>query len=276
MFTTEFNNNCIILKNIKNFDLRETFDCGQAFRWEEDENGKWSAVVKGKYITVEKKNSDIIMHGINEAEFNSFFKGYFDLDRNYENIINKLSENEILKKAALNGSGIRILNQEPWETLCSFIISQNNNIPRIKGIISRLCSAFGEKCEGGNSFPDACTLADLSEDDLAPLRSGFRAKYIIDAAKKVTSGAVILEDLKKMSLENARTELMKIKGVGPKVADCTLLFGLGHIDAFPQDVWIKRAMKELFNSELPECANQYAGIAQQYIFYYMRNQQASK
>ena len=276
MFNTEFKNDCITLKNIKNFDLRETFDCGQAFRWEENENGSWSAVVKGKYITVEKKNSDIIMQGISETEFNSFFKSYFDLDRDYESIINKLSENEILKKAALNGLGIRILNQEPWETLCSFIISQNNNIPRIKGIISRLCSAFGEKCEGGYSFPDACALADLSEDDLAPLRSGFRAKYIIDAAKKVTSGAVILEDLKKMSLENARTELMKIKGVGPKVADCTLLFGLGHIDAFPQDVWIKRAMKELFNSELPECARQYAGIAQQYIFYYMRNQQAIK
>lgn len=276
MFHTEFKNDCITLKNIKNFDLRETFDCGQAFRWEENENGSWSAVVKGKYITVEKKNSDIIMQGISETEFNSFFKSYFDLDRDYESIINKLSENEILKKAALNGLGIRILNQEPWETLCSFIISQNNNIPRIKGIISRLCSAFGEKCEGGYSFPDARTLADLTEEDLAPLRSGFRAKYIIDAAKKVSSGELELENLKEMSLDSARAELMKIKGVGPKVADCTLLFGLGHIDAFPQDVWIKRAMKELFNSELPECARQYAGIAQQYIFYYMRNQQAPK
>ena len=161
-------------------------------------------------------------------------------------------------------------DQPPWETLCSFIISQNNNIKRIKGIIGRLCETYGEKIEGGYTFPAAQTLAKLEVEDLAPLRSGFRAKYIIDAARRVASGEVDLFALQNMPYEDAKNELLKIKGVGPKVADCALLFSHRHIEALPKDVWIKRALQVLFGGELPEVAVPYAGIVQQYIFFYAR------
>ena len=192
------------------------------------------------------------------------------MDRNYSEIIEKISTNEVLKNASEYGKGIRVLNQPPWETLCSFIISQNNNIKRIKGIISRLCETYGEKIEGGYTFPTAEKLASLSPEDLAPLRAGFRAKYIIDAAKKVANGEVNLLSLKDLPYGEAQAELLKIKGVGPKVADCALLFSHRHIDAFPKDVWIKRALTVLFGGDLPKEAVPYAGIVQQYIFFYAR------
>ena len=166
--------------------------------------------------------------------------------------------------------GIRILKQEPWETVCSFIISQNNNIPRIKGIIERLCENFGEKIEGGFAFPSAEKIAALSLEELAVIRSGFRAKYILDAARKFASGEISSERLEQLSTDEARSQLMKIYGVGEKVADCVLLFAFARIDAFPKDVWIKRAMEKLFSGDLPECAVPYAGIVQQYIFHFAR------
>ena len=175
-----------------------------------------------------------------------------------------------MKSASEYGKGIRVLNQEPWETLCSFIISQNNNIKRIKGIIARLCENFGNETENGYTFPAPEKLACLTPEDLSELRAGFRAKYIIDAAQKVTSGEVDLKKLRNLSTDEARAELMKIKGVGPKVADCALLFSHKHISAFPKDVWIKRAMQVLFRGDLPEIAKPYAGIVQQYIFFYAR------
>ncbi len=260
----------IVIKKPSCFSLEQTLDCGQAFRWEKDQNGVWSGIARGKQIRLFESDGDIIVLDSSQEDFSSIWADYFDLSRDYEGIIADLSQNEILRSAAAFGSGIRILNQEPWEALCSFIISQNNNIPRIKGIIKRLCENFGEKVAGGYCFPSADTLAPLSPEDLSELRSGFRAKYIIDAARRVASGEIDLEALKSMHFENAQSELLKIKGVGPKVADCALLFGLGHIEAFPKDVWIKRALSELFGGELPDCAKQYAGIAQQYIFYYIR------
>lgn len=271
MAEIDYKKDKVILKNVKNFDLKQTFDCGQAFRWEYFENQKtWGAVVHNRYIEVSKSGEDVIIEGIGKELFDGFFKHYFDLERDYSSIIEEISDNPILKKAASFGSGIRILNQEPWEALCSFIISQNNNIPRIKGIISRLCENFGEKCEKGFSFPAPEKLADLKPEDLSELRAGFRAGYIIDAARKIASGEIDLESLKQKDTDSARAELMKIKGVGPKVADCTLLFGLSHFEAFPRDVWIKRALNDLFKGEIPENAKRYGGIVQQYIFYYYR------
>ena len=261
----------IILYDLKNFNLRETLDCGQAFRWTENEDGSWQGVAFGKYLRLSADDEKIIFHDTTEKDFLDIWKNYFDLDRNYGEIITAISENQVLKTASGFAGGIRILRQDPWEALCSFIISQNNNIPRIKGIVERLCKAFGEKiAEGLYSFPSAERVADLSLEDLAPLRSGFRAKYILDAARKVASGEVDLNAIRTEQTDLARNELMKIYGVGEKVADCTLLFGLSHIDAFPKDVWIKRAMVKLFDGELPLCALPYAGIAQQYIFHYAR------
>lgn len=265
-----FENGNVIIKNAVNFDLAQTLDCGQAFRFRENEDGSWTGIAYKKEITLKKDNEDIILIGTTKEDFLNIWQSYFDLERNYAEIIATVSQNEIIKTAAEYGNGIRILRQEPWEALCSFIISQNNNIPRIKGIIERLCEGFGEKVGNGYSFPDAKTVSKLSLEDLAPLRSGFRAKYILDAAKKVASGEINLIEIANDDYITAGEKLMKISGVGPKVSDCALLFGFGKIEAFPRDVWIKRAMDKLFGGELPECALSYAGIVQQYIFYYAR------
>ncbi len=266
-----FEKDKIRIKNISNFDLAQTLDCGQAFRWKKDENGIWSGIAYGRYIELYSDGKDIVILGSSEDDFKNFWFDYFDLARDYGEIIKQFSTDETLYTAAKASSGIRILRQEPFEALCSFIISQNNNIPRIKGIISRLCENFGEKASHGYCFPSAQTLSALTPEDLAPIRSGFRAKYIIDAAQKVTSGEIDLKKLKTLSYDQAQSALLKIKGVGPKVADCALLYGLGHIEAFPKDVWIKRALSEYFGGEIPECAKGNAGIAQQYIFYYIRS-----
>ncbi len=266
-----FENNKIIIKNAANFDLEQTLDCGQAFRWQRDENGVWSGIAFDRCIKLYKSENDIVILNSNKEDFYSVWFNYFDLERDYNAIIKEISINKTVANAAKFGGGIRILNQDGWEALCSFIISQNNNIPRIKGIIERLCQNFGTKTEGGYTFPSADTLAHLNAEDLAPLRCGFRAKYIIDAAQKVSNGAINFELLKKQEYFDARKTLMTIKGVGPKVADCVLLYGLGHFEAFPRDVWINRALDQLFNGELPPCTEKYGGIIQQYIFYYIRN-----
>lgn len=272
MYKIIFENNNIYIKGIEEFDLPHTLDCGQAFRWKCNENGLWSGVAGDKFLSLEKTNDGtVVLYNTTIDDFENFWKDYFDLERDYQKIRQILSQNETLKAAADYSYGIRILNQEPFETLCSFIISQNNNISRIKGIIERLCENFGEHKNGYNTFPSAEKMATLTVDDLAPLRSGFRAKYLIDAAKKVANGEVDLYHLRYFTLDAARAELMKIKGVGPKVADCALLFSHHHDRAFPKDVWINRALDTLFGGELPEIAQDYAGIAQQYIFFYARD-----
>ncbi len=271
MFKFEAKNNNIYVYGIENFDLAHTLDCGQAFRWAEKENGIWYGVAFNKYLELEKLNDGtIIFYNTTENDFNDIWCDYFDFNRDYNEIILKISGNEVLKTASEFGKGIRVLNQEPWETLCSFIISQNNNIKRIKGIISRLCENFGENMGNYYTFPTSQKIASLSLEELDILRSGFRAKYIYDAAQKIAKSEINLENLKTLSVDDARKELMKIKGVGPKVADCALLFSHKHIEAFPKDVWIKRAMQVLFDGDLPTEAIPYAGIVQQYIFFYAR------
>lgn len=264
-------NGDLIISEIENFALADTLDCGQAFRWEECSNGLWQGVAFGRYLKLGITDKGIILYNQTIEDYENVWKSYFDFERDYKGIIKILSADETLKKACGFASGIRILRQDAWETLCSFIISQNNNIPRIKGIINRLCESFGDELENGFfSFPSAERIAKLSLEDLAPLRSGFRAKYILDAAKRVASGEIDLLKISKYDTDLARGELMKIYGVGAKVADCVLLFGMGHIDALPKDVWIKRVLETLYGGELPEYAREYAGIAQQYLFHYAR------
>ncbi|MBO5909643.1 MAG: DNA-3-methyladenine glycosylase 2 family protein [Clostridia bacterium] len=271
MKIVETNGN-INIYELNNFTLSQTLDCGQAFRWQMINENLWHGAARGKYLKIGCDNGVVTLYDTSLDDFQNIWRDYFDLDRDYAGIITSISKNEILKKASSFAEGIRILNQDPWEALCSFIISQNNNIPRIKGIIERLCNSFGEKINDSFfSFPTADKIAFLTLEDLAPLRSGFRAKYILDAAKKVASGELELEPLKSINIDLARAELMKIYGVGAKVADCALLFGLGHMDAFPKDVWIKKAIKKLFDGELPKEALSYAGIVQQYIFHYARS-----
>ncbi|HOO25451.1 MAG TPA: DNA glycosylase [Clostridiales bacterium] len=258
--------------NLKCFDLGLTLDCGQAFRWRQVDQNCWRGVAFGKALTVCQNSDTLILNDTNREDFESIWRTYFDLDRDYEALCKSFSQDENLKAAVEAYPGIRLLRQEPWEALCSFIISQNNNIPRIKGIIDRLCANFGEHLgENDYSFPSPQSLASLSVEDLAPLRAGFRAKYIIDAAQKVASGEVALENLKDADSDLARQELMKIKGVGPKVADCALLYGLGHIDIFPVDVWVKRILQEDYPQGFPKAANGARGIAQQYLFHWKRS-----
>ena len=270
MFSFSCQNNEIIIENIDNFDLKKTFECGQCFRWNENGEGVWKSVVAGKEISIKNDGERLILYPCNENDFNTFWRNYFDLDRDYSKINDLLCQDEILSKAVAYGNGIRILNQDPWETLCSFIISQNNNIPRIKGIVERLCENFGEKIGTNYSFPSAKTIAKLNIDDLNIIRCGFRAKYIIDAAKKVTDGSINFDELKLLNENTAREQLMAIYGVGEKVADCTLLFGLSHINVCPKDVWIKRALQVFYDGNFPECALSFQGIAQQYLFYFAR------
>lgn len=252
-------------------DIAKTLDCGQAFRFSESD-GVWRGVAMGRALSLTQEGNKITLFDVNEEEFNSLWRGYFDLDRDYEMIKNSVSSNEILKKATDFSDGIHILRQEPWEAVCSFIISANNNIPRIKGIISRLCENFGFKiADGLFTFPSAERIAALTLDDLAVIKSGFRAKYILDAAQKFSRNEIDVEALYTLPIDEARNKLMTIKGIGPKVADCALLFGWGRVECFPVDVWIRRAMDHFFGENgLPSEAVEYAGIVQQYLFYWAR------
>lgn len=263
--------NGILYKSVSDFDLAQTLDCGQSFRWEEQENGDFKGVAFDREVVVRLDGGDFYIFG-GKKEDSDLWSSYFDLDFDYGVIKDELSDlSPVLKSAAEYAPGIRILKQDSWEALCSFIISQNNNIPRIKGIIKRLCESFGDKtADGGYTFPGAQRLSQLTVEDLAPLRSGFRAKYLIDAAQKVAAGEVNLDDVKSMPINEARQSLMKIKGVGPKVAECALLYGMHRLECFPMDVWMKRAMAVLLPEFTIEDLGQYAGIAQQYIFHYSR------
>lgn len=269
---TKTDKNTIIFQNIDTLSVPLTLDCGQAFRWSENSHGIWHGVAFGKTVDISQKENSLIISGdICEGD-EKIWANYFDLGRDYSSICENLKNDSHLKTAIESYPGIRILRQDSWEALCSFIISQNNNIPRIKGIIERLCTHFGEDLGNGDfSFPSAEKLASLTVEDLAPLRSGFRAKYIIDAAQKVANGEVDLEKLSHCDIDEAREELIKIKGVGAKVAECTLLYGCGRVDAFPVDVWVRRIMQELYPEGLPECTKDVEGIAQQYLFHWRRN-----
>lgn len=268
----QLDNNTIRITDVSDLELAQTLDCGQSFRWKMNENGSFSGVAYEKSVTVSLDGSDMYIENATVQDFEKIWYNYFDFSLDYGKIRREISTiHPVLKEAAKYAPGIRILRQEPFEALCTFIISQNNNIKRIKGIVSRLCEYFGKQlADGEYAFPSANVLAGLSPDDLAPLRAGFRNRYIIDAAQKVADGSVNLDACFTLDYDNARAELMKIVGVGKKVADCTLLFGMHRIEAFPIDVWMKRAMEKLFPDMSGKDFGQYAGIAQQYIFHYSR------
>ena len=263
--------NFIVIPDVRDLDLEQTLDCGQSFRWEKQNDGSFSGVAFGKYVNISLDGTDMVIKNA-APEDEKIWREYFDLELDYGKIRGDISKlHPVLEEAARYAPGIRILRQEPYEALCTFIISQNNNIKRIKGIVARLCESFGDEIdEGVYTFPTAERLAELTPDDLAPLRAGFRNRYIIDSAKKVASGEVDLELCKTADYDTARAELMKITGVGVKVADCTLLFGMHRVEAFPVDVWMKRAMEKLFPGMTANDFGEYAGIAQQYIFHYSR------
>lgn len=266
-----FTDNGIILEDVKCFNPDLTLDCGQAFRWEKQTDGSWSGVVKGAFLNISKKNNTLILKNTSKEDFENIWLDYFDFNRDYEEICSRLKQDSLLSPTVDEYYGIRILNQDCWEALCSFVISQQNNIKRIKGIIKRLCQTYGDEVyDGFYSFPSAERLSTLTVGDFEKLGTGYRAKYLERLSKDVADGKIDFEKIKALPLDEARKELLDIYGVGVKVANCALLFGFGFYDAFPVDVWMKRVM-EYYPDGLPECFKGIEGIAQQYLFHWARN-----
>ncbi len=265
------------IENCGNFSVYKTFDCGQAFRFDPDggEN-RFSGIAFGKKVTFSQISDGIIeIENSTAEEFEHVWRKYLSLDMDYElcdkTILDAMpTDADRAKMSAMidSGRGIRILRQDPFEALISFIISQNNNIPRIKKIISALCEKYGEN----GAFPTAKALLDAGEDGIFALKTGFRAGYIYDACRKIESGEVVLDEISACDDYEKCTEILcRIKGVGPKVSSCVLLFGFNKTEAFPIDVWMKRSLATHFPRGFdPNPLGKYAGIAQQYMFYHER------
>lgn len=278
----------LVIKDIKDFNLDHIFDCGQCFRWNKEEDGSYTGVAFGNVANVNYSSGDVIIISPFVAE--SAWRSYLDLERDYGRIKEALSSDNIMKEAIAVSQGIRILNQDKWETLISFIISQNNNITRIKGCVEMLCRSFGRSLGkfGGREFFDFPGVDRLSKIGLAELdvcRLGYRAKYIAETARLVErDGGTKLSLGGSEPIERAREYLLGLPGVGPKVADCIMLFSMNKAEAFPIDVWVARVMSELYGFDEEDYEGMqkfaaerfapYGGIAQQYLFHYIRHRGA--
>ena len=279
------------LRNVKSFELRDIFECGQCFRWNKQEDGSYTGVFKNNVLNVKKNKDEIIFEGICENEIQQTAENYFDLNRNYEKIKEQLSKiDQNMKKSIEYGNGIRILNQDLWETIISFIISANNNIPRIKGIIERLSEKYGDEIKyKGNkyyTFPTQEQLKNVTVEEYRKLGLGFRDIRLYETTKMILNKQVDIENMKNNpNTIEVREELLKLSGVGPKVADCILLFSdLKRFEVFPIDVWVRRVMNDLYiknedetkvnKKQIEKIANEkfgdLAGLAQQYLFYWRR------
>ncbi len=279
------------IKNIDSFELADIFDCGQCFRWNKQNDGSYTGVFKNNVLNVQKQRETVIFKGICNGDIEETVRDYFDLDIDYEDIKKQLSKiDENVKTSVEYGKGIRILNQDLWETIISFIISANNNIPRIKGIIERLSKAYGKEIDWNGdkyyTFPTAEELKDVSVEDFRKLGTGFRDIRLYETTHMILDGKVNLEQLQNNpNTIEVREQLLSLSGVGPKVADCILLFStLKRFEVFPIDVWVRRVMNELYiknpdenkvnKKEIEKLAKEkfgnLAGIAQQYLFYWKR------
>ena len=257
------------------FSAKKIFDCGQCFRWNENPDGSYTGVALGRAARVREDGGSVYITGTIE-DFETVWSDYFDFGSNYARRRKLCAVDDYMLAASEYGRGIRILNQDRWEALCSFIISQCNNIPRIKKIVETMSSLWGEgtELEGREyrAFPNAERVAALSERDREPLRSGYRAPYILNAARMVSEGRLDLEALSKLEYAEAKRRLMELPGIGEKVANCVVLFSLRMPSAFPIDVWIKKAIAEHYPNGLDTSVfGENAGLAQQYMFYYQRD-----
>jgi N-glycosylase/DNA lyase len=262
------------------FDLDQIFDCGQSFRFIKSGDNSYSGIAHGRAIDILQENDKITIFGADEKDFNDVWKNYLALDVDYSVLrrrISSLRPDDVTLKAAMEyGKGIRLLRQDKWETLCSFIISQNNNIPRIRSLVEALSREYGDRIETDAlgeyySFPSADAVAKAGVEELRRLKVGFRAPYIHDAAAKVSSGELDLDGLVSLPTEELLKQLMTIKGVGLKVASCVTLFAYGRLDSFPIDVWVKRVLEKYYPEGFDHAAlGDTAGLVQQYLFYYER------
>lgn len=280
-----------VIKDCKSFEPKDIFECGQCFRWDKQEDESYTGIFGKSVLNVKKENENIIISGICDGDIKKVCDYYFDMNRNYEEIKEKLSGiDDNLKNSIKYGEGIRILNQDLWETIISFITSSNNNIPRIKGILNRMSKEYGKeiKFRGKEfyTFPTPEELGMASIEDLRNLGLGFRDKYIYETTKMINNKTIDLNELRKIKdTKEIRNKLLECKGIGPKVADCILLFStLKRFDVFPVDVWVRRVMNELYiknedenkvnKNQIEKLAeNKFGplrGIAQQYLFYWKR------
>ena len=278
--------NKVVIENIKDFDPKHIFECGQCFRWHKQEDDSYTGVAMGKVINVKKEGETVYIDNTNIKDFNDIWIEYFDLETDYTEIKNTLKKmDEYLDKACEFGWGIRILKQDSWEMLISFIISSNNRIPMIQRAINNLSQNYGDyigeyRGEKYYAFPTPKQLSKASIEDIRACQTGFRDKYIKATTDAVTNDNEDIKKLRNVSTEECLKKLTSFNGVGPKVGDCIALFGMQKYDTFPVDVWVKRVMQEFYVSEdmsLPKI-RRYAvdkfedlsGFAQQYLFYYAR------
>lgn len=279
-----------IIENNASFEPKHIFECGQCFRWNEEQDGSYTGVINKSVLNVNKQEEKIIIKGISQKNLEEVVEEYFDLKTDYEKLKEQLADiDEHVKNSIVFGKGIRILNQDLWETIISFIISANNNIPRIKGIIERISKAYGEEIiwqeKAYYTFPTMEQLAKATIEDLRKLGLGFRDKRVFDTTKLFLNQEITIEELQEeQEIESLREKLLQLPGVGPKVADCIMLFGLKRLEVFPIDVWVRRVMNELYIKQEDEtkvsktqieilAKEKYAnlaGLAQQYLFYWKR------
>jgi N-glycosylase/DNA lyase len=283
----------LVLEECEFLDIPKTFESGQAFRFTSRDNGA-SGVVNGRVLDVDQEDGAVILRDVTMGEYDAFFKGYFALDVDYQDVIAKIDTDVVMHAAIEAGSGIRVLRQDAWEALVSFTLSQNNNIPRIKGMVEALCTRLGSPLRGKGTgdptglraFPTPIQIADAGLAGLSQLRLGYRDAYIHGLARAVLDGGLDLVALAQAPTIEARETLISQKGVGGKVADCVLLFGLARYEACPHDVWIKRVFGERYGLGRVTEKNgyafatgkwgPYAGIAQQFLFYAERKVQSKK
>ncbi len=283
-----FEEDKVILEGVKNFNIKQIVECGQCFRWEKAAELDYIGVAFGRVIEVVQEEDKVTIYNTNKDDFNNIWFKYFDLDRDYNKVKEELANDEILSKSVEFGYGIRILNQEYFEILISFIISARNSIPSIMKTIKKISEKWGNPIEyKGNTyytFPTAQMLKDATLEEIQGTGASFRSKYILDTIQNVNNSRenkeYDLDYIASLDADECHTALQKFKGVGAKVADCIMLFSMGKVSAFPVDVWVKRAMMYFYNAEEGSlnririfARNKFgnvAGFAQQYLFYYAR------
>lgn len=283
------NDNKIIINNQKDFSIKQILECGQSFRFTEIDENTFSIVAHGKAIEVSSDDDTVVMKNVTEDDFLNIWCNYFDLETDYQKIKKCISkDDDVMKECIKYGSGIRILRQDPFEIIITFIISQNNRIPMIKKVVENISYKYGDKIDEENyAFPTFNQLKNATVEELNDLKCGFRSKYIRDFLDKLEDGTLDIENLKTLDYAELKTELMKVKGIGSKVSDCVILFGFSRTNAFPVDVWIKRVVEHFyFNgadtkiSDIEKFGQTkfsiYGGYAQQYLFYYAREEQLGK
>lgn len=264
----------MVRRTIDNFNLSQICESGQCFRMKPKNNNTYSIIARGRYLEAEQREKECVFY-CEEAEFEEFWKSYFNLEEDYTYYISQINpRDQYLKNAAEFGYGIRILQQDLWEMIVSFLISQQNNIVRIRRCIDNICEKYGEERinaygEVYYTFPRPEALAVLEEDALKECNLGYRSRYVVRTAKNIVSGEVKLEEIRNMPYKQAKEELLKLFGVGEKVADCICLFALHHLQAFPVDTHINQALQHHYKRGFPKRRYKgFEGVLQQYIFYY--------